>query len=207
MGGEKSTPARDRSGPMNPMSQAPAVRHVNISGIVGCPTGKTSTPIRVPSVRAMSRRMIPVEAPFSSPVRGSFVYIIECIPTRILPACTRSATRGSGTCCASARLANMAVNVKVRSSFFMSASEDSRCAPQANAGARNAGKSRDDWPYFRVRLYLPAHGQATQLACVSKLHRLRPLSQPTEGRLQPGGDVSSWQIVLQNDFAHPSAQD
>src|SRR5262245_53974930 len=100
MGGEKSTPPLDGSGPRNPMSHAPAVRHVNISGIVGCPTGTTSTPIRAPSVRAMSRRMIPTEAPFSSPVRGSFVYITECTPTRILPACTRSATRGSGTCCA-----------------------------------------------------------------------------------------------------------
>jgi hypothetical protein len=31
---------------MNPVSHAPVVRHVNISGIVGCPTGTTSAPIR-----------------------------------------------------------------------------------------------------------------------------------------------------------------
>src|SRR5262249_52549688 len=64
---------------------------------------------------------------------GILVYIIECMPTRILPACTRSATRGSATCSASARLGNMAVNVPVRSSLFMRASKEFRCAPEANA--------------------------------------------------------------------------
>ena len=50
---------------------------------------------------------MPVEAAFSAPVWGSFVYITECIPTRILPACTRSAIRGSGTCCASRRIRSL----------------------------------------------------------------------------------------------------
>ena len=118
---------------MKPTSHVPSVRHVNISGIVGCPTGTTATPIRAASARATSRRMIPVEAAFSAPVWASFVYMMECIPTRILPACTRSAIRGSDTGCASARLANMAVNVTVRSSLVMRASKEFRRAPEANA--------------------------------------------------------------------------
>src|SRR5262245_43382338 len=135
MGGEKSTPVRDGSGPMNPMSHAPALRQVNISGMVGCPTGKISAPIRAPRARAMSRRMIPTEAPFGSPVRGSVVYMTECTPTRILPAFRRSATRASETCCASARLANMAAKVTERRSIFICASKARGWLPQANAGS------------------------------------------------------------------------
>src|SRR5262245_10052533 len=133
MGGEKSTPVRDGSGPMNPMSHAPALRHVNISGMVGCPTGKISAPIRAPRVRAMSRRMIPTEAPFGSP--ASIVYMTECTPTRILPAFARSATRASETCCASATLANMAAKVTDRRGIFICASKARGWPPQANAGS------------------------------------------------------------------------
>src|SRR5262245_33279187 len=132
MGGEKSTPVRDGSGPMNPISHAPALRQVNISGMVGCPTGKISAPIRAPRARAMSRRMIPTEAPFGSP--ASIVYMTECTPTRILPAFARSATRASETCCASARLANMAAKVTERRGIFMCASKARGWPPQADAG-------------------------------------------------------------------------
>src|SRR5262249_29221001 len=123
--------------PMNPMSHAPALRHVNISGMVGCPTGKISAPIRAPRARAMSRRMIPTEAPFGSP--ASIVYMTECTPTRILPAFARSATRASETCCASATLANMAAKVTERRGIFI-------CASKARGGPRR--RTRGHWSSF-----------------------------------------------------------
>src|SRR5262249_1059858 len=46
-----------------------------------------------------------------------------------------------GTCCASARLANMAVNVTVRSSLFMRASKEFPCAPKANAARAIRGRT------------------------------------------------------------------
>src|SRR5215471_966347 len=74
--------------------------------------------------------MIPTPSPLVSPVCGSFLYMTEWTPTLILRACTRSATRGSGSCCASARLANMVVNATARSSFFMYPSNLCRRTPQ-----------------------------------------------------------------------------
>src|SRR5262245_2356099 len=59
----------------------------------------------------------------------------ECTPTRILPAFTRSATRASETCCASARLANMAAKVTERRSIFICASKARGWPPPANAGS------------------------------------------------------------------------
>ena len=87
----------------------------------------------------MSRRMIPVDAAFSSPVRESIVYITECTATRILPACTRSATRGSGLCCASVKLVNVAVKITMRSKLLMRHPKHSDPATDAtrDAGARH----------------------------------------------------------------------
>ena len=108
-----------------------------------------------PRLRAAIRHgagldMIPVEAAIGSPVRGSFVYMTECTPTRILPARTRSATRGSGACCAAARQANVAVNATARSSFFMYASRvPERTAMHRARATLRAGRGMA-WP-FRVR--------------------------------------------------------
>src|SRR5215475_13671172 len=119
MGGEKSTPARDGSGPMNPASHSPAVRHVNISGIVGCQTGNTSTPICAPSMRAISRKMIPVETALSSPVRKSFVYK-ECRPEFCLPFYWNLGVRSEARCVwanAIERFPDHELGEKLRSEF------------------------------------------------------------------------------------------
>src|ERR1043166_2926023 len=184
MGGVYSTPVRDRSGPMNPMSQAPAVTHVNISGTVGCPMGKTSTPIRVPNVRAMSRRMIPVEAGFSSPVRASVEYMIECTPTRILPAWTRSAMRGSGPCCASLRLANATVSVTASSSVFM--------APNLRSGdGRGArGAAAKQVHAIRFAAFTPGDG-------VARLARAAMSRHGTSRRCRAWADTSVFEPSVQ----------
>jgi|SRR5215831_1221287 len=65
---ERSPPAAERCSPVGEWeARSPPSR------IVGCQTGNTSTPIRAPSMRVISRKMILVETALSSPVRQSFV--------------------------------------------------------------------------------------------------------------------------------------
>src|SRR5262245_50321708 len=197
MGGEKSTPVRDGSGPMNPMSHAPALRQVSISGMVGCPTGKISAPIRAPRARAMSRSMIPTEAPFASPVRGSVVYMTECTPTRILPAFTRSSTRASETCCASARLAHMAAKVTERRSIFICASKARGWPPQANAGSLVE-------PRIRVSGFIEYRASAVSLRLdASELDHLAPLLGLVDDQLAELGRRSRQQGAAEVGEARP----
>jgi hypothetical protein len=92
-GCEKSTSAaRDGSIPTITRSHSAVLTHSTALGGVGRPTSCAATPRRLASPRAISMDTIPAANARSSPVAGSSAYCGGNSATRILPACTRSAT-------------------------------------------------------------------------------------------------------------------
>ena len=108
--------------PEKPHVASTALEASHHFGGVGCSMSRASTPIRAANSRATS-----AHTPFNSPVTGSLVYWGGNSASRTLPACTRSATRESGTRSASAidgvasrtRLITETQSFRVMASLFL----------------------------------------------------------------------------------------
>src|SRR5260370_32097337 len=84
--------------PRNATSQPPCLRASTVFIGVGNAIKEASIPSRAASARAISMAMTPVPTPRSAPDAGSLAYCGRNSARRILPDCTRSATRGSAGC-------------------------------------------------------------------------------------------------------------